>query len=88
MKGFAEKVCEVSNELKSHKGFGAFTLQGRLRNMIAEALVSMEYLDDLDSDLKDILIGSTNTVALTVVTTMDIAMTVAIITASSANSSS
>lgn len=85
VKGFAEKVCEVSNELKSHKGFGAFSLQGRLRNMIAAALVSMEYLDDLDSDLKDILIGSTNTVALTVVTTMDIAMTVAIITAYSSS---
>lgn len=93
VKGFAEKVWEVSNELKSHKGFGALSLQSKLRNMIAAALVSMDYLDDLDSDLKDILIGSTNTIALTTIAAMDIAMTAAIITAysvgaSSANSSS
>ena len=76
---FAKSVSEVSAELKSHKGFGNFTLGSPLRNMISVVLVSMDYLDNLDSDLKNSLIDSTNNVALTVV----IAMQTAIIVASS-----
>lgn len=81
---FAEQVAEVGRELKSHKGFGNFTLGASLRNMISASLVSMEYLDNLDSDLKNNLIDSTNNVALTVV----IAMQTAIIAASSAAAAS
>ena len=81
---FAKSVSEVSTELKSHKGFGNFTLGSPLRNMISVVLVSMDYLDNLDSDLKNSLIDSTNNVALTVV----IAMQTAIIVASSAAAAS
>lgn len=81
---FAKSVSEVSAELKSHKGFGNFTLGSPLRNMISVVLVSMDYLDNLDSDLKNSLIDSTNNVALTVV----IAMQTAIIVASSAAAAS
>lgn len=81
---FAKSVSEVSTELKSHKGFGNFTLGSPLRNMISVVLVSMDYLDNLDSELKNSLIDSTNNVALTVV----IAMQTAIIVASSAAAAS
>lgn len=78
--GFTKNVVELSKELKTHKGFGNFALGSQLRNMLSTVLVSMEYLDNLDNDLKDSLIDSTNNVALTVV----IAMQTAIIAASSA----
>ena len=78
--GFAKNIADLSKELKTHKGFGNFTLGSQLRNMISVVLVSMDYLDTLDSDLKSSLIDSTNNVALTVV----IAMQTAVIAASSA----
>ncbi|MEN8076232.1 DUF4003 family protein [Clostridioides difficile] len=78
--GFAKNVADLSKDLKKYKGFGNFTLGSQLRNMISVVLVSMDYLDTLDSDLKSSLIDSTNNVALTVV----IAMQTAIIAASSA----
>lgn len=82
--GFAKRVVDLNKELKTHKGFGNFTLGSQLRNMISVVLVSMDYLDALDSDLKNSLIDSTNNVALTVV----IAMQTAIIAASSAAAAS
>lgn len=82
--GFAKRVVDLSKELKTHKGFGNFTLGSQLRNMISVVLISMDYLDSLDNDLKNSLIDSTNNVALTVV----IAMQTAIIAASSAAAAS
>lgn len=81
---FAKNIAELSKELKTHKGFGNFTLGSQLRNMISVVLVSMDYLDTLDNDLKSSLIDSTNNVALTVV----IAMQTAVIAASSAAAAS
>ena len=82
--GFAKNVADLSKELKTYKGFGNFTLGSQLRNMLSTVLVSMDYLDDLDSDLKDRLIDSTNNIALTVI----IAIQTAIIAASSAAAAS
>lgn len=82
--GFAKDVADLSKELKTYKGFGNFTLGSQLRNMLSTVLVSMDYLDDLDSDLKDRLIDSTNNIALTVI----IAIQTAIIAASSAAAAS
>ena len=81
---FAEKVFEVSEILKEEKGFGNFSLGKRARNMIAVGLVAMEYLEDLDEEIKAKIIDSTNNISLTVAIAIQTATLVAATAAASA----
>ena len=88
---FIKEVIDVSNEIKGHKGFGNFVLGKSVRNMIAMILVSMKYLDNLDTDLKNNIIDNTNNATLTVVIAMHMAIcaatTAAVVIASTSSNS-
>lgn len=78
---FARKVYEVSDELRGEKGFGAFSLQADIRNMLALAVVASSYVDNLDSINGEKLINTANNIALTIQIAMEMA---AVMAASSA----
>lgn len=81
---FAMNIADVSMNLKKEKGFGNFALGSNFRNMISATLVSIDYLDTLDNNIKENIIINTNNIALTVA----IAMQTAVLISSAAASSS
>lgn len=88
---FAEKAANITQDLKSCNGFGTFSIDSQLRNMISVSLASMDYLNNLDDDLKLHLINSTSNMTLTVVSAIEtsiIAASCAATAAASASSSS
>lgn len=85
---FAEKVANISQELKAYKGFGTLSIDSKLRNMISVCLVSMDYLNNLDNDLKLHLINSTSNVTLTVVSAIQTSIIASSCAAAAASASS
>lgn len=85
---FAREVREVSEKIKSEKGFGSFSLGSLIRNMIAVGLVASCYVEQLDSIDKEKLINTTNNVALTIQIAIEIAATSAAAGAAAASASS
>ncbi|MDO5518600.1 MAG: DUF4003 family protein [Clostridium sp.] len=83
--GFAENVVKASEELKMHKGFGNFTLGSNYRNMISAVLVSADYLDDLDDNMKENIINNTNNITLTVAIAIQTAILISTAAAVSAS---
>lgn len=71
---FAEEVSDISEKLKNEKGFGNFSLGTNIRNMIALGLVASYYAEKLNDEEKSNLINTTNNIALTIQTTIEIAM--------------
>lgn len=83
-RGFADNIVDVSLNLKKEKGFGTFSLGSDFRNMLSAALVSIDYLDVLDSDIKENLINNTSNISLTIVLAIQTAIYVSSIAATSA----
>ena len=87
---FSNKYMMTIKELKSHSGFGAFSLTSEVRSMIAASLVCSKYLDELtamDIDNNKI-IEATNNTALTIVIAMQAATAAACASAAAAASAS
>lgn len=87
-KGFADNIAEVSMNLKNEKGFGNFTLGSSFRNMISATLVSMDYLENVDSNIKENIVSNANNIALTVTIAVQTAVLVSTAAASSAAAAS
>lgn len=88
-KNFAENILDVSMILKKEKGFGNFTLGSSFRNMISATLVSLDYLENIDSSIRENIISNTNNIALTVAIAIQTAVIVSsVAAASSAGASS
>lgn len=87
-RNFAEQVLDVSTMLKKEKGFGNFILGANFRNMISATLVSLDYLENIDSSIKENIINNTNNIALTVAIAMQTAVAVSSAAAMSAAASS
>lgn len=85
---FAEKIADTSMSLKKEKGFGNFALGSNFRNMIAATLVSIDYLDTIDENIKENIISNTNNIALTVAIAMQTAVIVSSAAAASAAAAS
>lgn len=87
---FADNIAELSMSLKKKRGFGNFSLGANFRNMISAALVSIDYLENLDDEVKENIISSTNNIALTVALAVQTAVVLSctIAAASAASSSS
>lgn len=85
---FCKKVYEVSNKLKVEKGFGSFTLGSNIRNMISVSLVSFDYVENLNDDIKETIVNTTNNIALTVIIAMQIAAMAAASSAAAASAAS
>ncbi len=86
---FAENILDVSMILKKEKGFGNFTLGSSFRNMISATLVSLDYLENIDSPIRENIISNTNNIALTVAIAIQTAVIVSsVAAASSAGASS
>ncbi len=83
---FAEKALQVSKLLKKEKGFG-FTLGYDARNAIAVILTVIEYLDKLESEDKENIIDTTNSIALTVAIAIETTMIAASAAAAAASGS-
>lgn len=81
---FAKEVREVNERIKSEKGFGGFTLGSTIRNMIATGLVASYYVDRLNDEDKQMLIDTTNNVALTIQIAIEIATASAAVAAGAA----
>ena len=88
--GFSNKYMMALNELKSHSGFGTFSLNSEIRSMIVAALVCSKYLDQLKiEDIDNMnIIETTNNTALTIVTAMQAATAAACASAAAASASS
>lgn len=76
--GIADMITETSNTLKKEKGFGDLRLGRDNRNMIAAALVTSEYIESMDENIKESLISNTNNIALTIAIAMETAVLVSI----------
>ena len=87
-KGFADNIAEVSMNLKNEKGFGNFTLGSSFRNMISATLVSMDYLENVDSNIKENIVSNANNIALTVTIAVQTAVLVSTAAAASAAAAS
>ncbi|WP_302671935.1 DUF4003 family protein [uncultured Clostridium sp.] len=87
-KKFAENISDISIILKKEKGFGNFALGANFRNMISATLVSLDYLENIDSNVKENIISNTNNIALTVAIAMQTAVIVSSAAAASAASAS
>ena len=74
--------------LKKEKGFGNFALGSNFRNMISATLVSIDYLDTLDNNIKENIIINTNNIALTVSIAMQTAVLISSAAAASAAAAS
>ena len=85
---FAMNIADVSMNLKKEKGFGNFALGSNFRNMISATLVSIDYLDTLDNNIKENIIINTNNIALTVAIAMQTAVFVSSAAAASAAAAS
>lgn len=85
---FADNISDMSMILKKEKGFGNFTLGANFRNMISATLVSLDYLENIDSSIKENIISNTNNIALTVAIAMQTAVIVSSAAAASAAASS
>ena len=84
---FATNIADVSMTLKKEKGFGNFALGSNFRNMISATLVSLDYLETIDNEIKDNIISNTNNIALTVAIAMQTAVLVSSAAAAAAASS-
>ena len=84
---FATNIADVSMALKKEKGFGNFALGSNFRNMISATLVSLDYLETIDNEVKDNIISNTNNIALTVAISMQTAVLVSSAAAAAAASS-
>ena len=85
---FAREVREVSEKIKSEKGFGSFSLGSLIRNMIAVGVVASDYVEKLDDIEKGKLINTTNNVTLTIQIAIQIAAASAAAGAAAASASS
>lgn len=85
---FAMNIADVSMNLKKEKGFGNFALGSNFRNMISATLVSIDYLDTLDNNIKENIIINTNNIALTVAIAMQTAVLISSAAAASAAAAS
>lgn len=85
---FAMNIADVSMNLKKEKGFGNFSLGSNFRNMISATLVSLDYLDTLDNNIKENIIINTNNIALTVAIAMQTAVLISSAAAASAAAAS
>lgn len=85
---FAMNIVDVSMNLKKEKGFGNFALGSNFRNMISATLVSIDYLDTLDNNIKENIIINTNNIALTVSIAMQTAVLISSAAAASAAAAS
>ena len=87
---FSNKYMMTIKELKSHSGFGTFSLNCEVRNMIAASLVCSKYLDELKvMDINnDKILETTNNTALTIVIAMQAATAAACASAAAAASAS
>ena len=85
---FAMNIADVSMNLKKEKGFGNFALGSNFRNMISATLVSIDYLDTLDNNIKENIIINTNNIALTVSIAMQTAVLISSAAAASAATAS
>lgn len=74
---FAKEVSEVVISLRKERGFGIFSLNSYIRNMIAVGIVILSYLDDLSYDIKENISNITNNTSLTIVIAMEIAASTA-----------
>lgn len=83
---FTDDIAELSHQLKKEKGFGNFSMGSNFRNMISATLVSMDYIDSLDSTLRENIINNTNNIALTVAIAVQTAVLVSSVAAASAAS--
>lgn len=81
---FADNIADVSLNFKKEKGFGTFSLGSDFRNMLSASLVSIDYLDVLDNDIKENLINNTSNISLTIVLAIQTAIYVSSIAATSA----
>ena len=70
---FANELTSTTKKLSKHRGFGIFSLDSVIRNMIAASLVSLEAIENTDSSIKDKLIETTNSISLNIVIIMQIA---------------
>lgn len=85
---FAKNVYEVSEELRGEKGFGAFSLESDIRNMLALAVVASSYVDKLDEKQGENLVNTANNIALTIQIAMEMAVVMAATSAAVVASSS
>lgn len=84
----ADSIIEVDKVLKKEKGFGNFTLGADFRNMISAALVSHEYIDNMDENIKENITNNTNNIALTVAIAVQTAIMISAASAAGAASAS
>lgn len=84
----ADSIVEVDKVLKQEKGFGNFLLGADFRNMISAALVSHEYIENMDENIKENIANNTNNIALTVAIAVQTAIMISSASAAAAASSS
>ena len=70
---FANELILTTKKLSKQRGFGIFSLDSVIRNMISASLISLESIENNDSSIKDKLIETTNSISLNVVIIMQIA---------------
>lgn len=85
---FAKNLISVTKSLKKQRGFGSFSLNSVVRNMIAASLISLESIENTDSSIKDKIIETTNSISLNMVIIMQIAAATAATAAATAAASS
>jgi len=87
---FAKELISANKFLKKQRGFGIFSLNSVVRNMILASLIAQEYIENTDSSIKNKIIETTNSISLNIVIIMQIAASsaAAAAAASAASSSS
>ncbi|MFU7514910.1 DUF4003 family protein [Clostridium sp. HCS.1] len=86
--GFAKELTSLNKYLRKQNGFGSFSLNSVVRNMIVASLLSLESIENIDSLIKNKVIDTANNITLNVVIIMQIAAASAASAAAAASASS
>lgn len=71
--GFAKELTSLNKYLRKQSGFGSFSLNSVVRDMIVASLLSLESIENNDSLIKNKVIDTANNITLNVVIIMQIA---------------
>ncbi|MCF0148846.1 MAG: DUF4003 domain-containing protein [Clostridium sp.] len=85
---FAKELSLLNKYLRKQSGFGSFSLDSTVRNMIIASLLSLESIENNDSFIKDKIIETANNITLNIVIIMQIAAASAASAAAAAAASS
>ncbi len=85
---FAKELTSLNKYLRKQRGFGSFSLNSVVRDMIAASLISLESIENNDSLIKNKVIDTANNITLNVVIIMQIAAASAASAAAAAAASS